>query len=79
MTKHAELRLNTRVKPSHQAVCAKLVNAAYDHYSTALVSQVDDRTALVVIARGFVPVTVMYARTAQVNPAHLRVDSIVRM
>ena len=79
MTKHAEYRLNSRVKPSHADVCAKLISAAHSHDSTALVAQVDAKTALIVIARGYVPVTVMYARVQQVNTAHLRVETIVRV
>lgn len=77
MTKHAEDRLANRVKPQHKAVAVGLIDKAYSCPSAALVALIDPKTALVVIARAYTPVTVMYARSEQITLSHLRVDSII--
>lgn len=94
MTDHAQERLYSRVKPYHRALAHQLVTLAVAHDSAALVSSVGKHTVsdsyratgdasngdnLVLIVRNGTPVTIMYCRTGQVTPAHLRVNEIIRL
>lgn len=79
MTRHAEARLNERVRDCHKDIAARLMNAAMDVYDTALVAKVSDRLSLVVIARGFTASTTFYCETNRVTVSHLHVSTIVTL
>jgi hypothetical protein len=94
MTDHANERLYSRVKPYHMVLAHQLVQHAAQVTTGAIVSSVGRHTVsngyratgddsngdnLVVIVRNHQPVTVMYCRSNQVTPDHLRVSEIVRI
>lgn len=79
VTYHAEYRLNSRVQPQHTDVASRMIERAVNYSNAALVASVGRKVSLVVIVRDKTPVTVMYARSGQVNLSHLRVQEIVTL